>query len=68
MPKGPDGQKRPADAIGCAVHVARIATGEMEDRVSSSVGRAAGGVERAKVLSEARKREIAKAAAEARWS
>jgi len=28
MPKGPQGQKRPADAVGCAVKVARIATGE----------------------------------------
>jgi hypothetical protein len=28
MPKGPQGQKRPADVIGNAVHVMRIATGE----------------------------------------
>jgi hypothetical protein len=27
MPKGPQGQKRPADVIGNAVHVMRIATG-----------------------------------------
>jgi hypothetical protein len=31
MPKGPRGEKRPADAIGRAVMVARIATGEVED-------------------------------------
>lgn len=31
MPKGPQGQKRPADVIGNAVHVMRIATGEIED-------------------------------------
>ena len=31
MPRGPQGQKRPADVIGCAVAVARIATGEDED-------------------------------------
>ena len=31
MPKGPQGQKRPADAVGCAVQVARIATGEEEE-------------------------------------
>ena len=30
MPRGPQGQKRPADAIGNAVMVARIATGEIE--------------------------------------
>jgi hypothetical protein len=32
MPKGPDGRKRPADAIGRAVMVAQIATGEIEDQ------------------------------------
>ena len=31
MPKGPQGQKRPADAVGCAVQVAKIATGEEEE-------------------------------------
>jgi hypothetical protein len=28
MPTGPKGEKRPADVIGNAVHVMRIATGE----------------------------------------
>jgi len=28
MPKGPQGQKRPADVIGADVKVMRIATGE----------------------------------------
>ena len=31
MPKGPQGQKRPADVIGNAVHVMRIATGQIEE-------------------------------------
>ncbi len=31
MPKGPKGEKRPADVIGTAIKVARIATGEVED-------------------------------------
>ncbi len=31
MPKGPQGQKRPADAIGNTVHIARIATGEEQE-------------------------------------
>jgi hypothetical protein len=31
MPKGPQGQKRPADVIGAAVMVGRIATGEAQD-------------------------------------
>ncbi len=31
MPKGPKGEKRPADVIGAAVTVAKIATGEVGD-------------------------------------
>lgn len=31
MPKGPQGQKRAADAIGRAIMVAKIATGEVKD-------------------------------------
>ncbi len=38
MPKGPKGEKRPADVIGAAVMVGRIATGEIEDVVSSLKG------------------------------
>lgn len=33
MPTGPKGQKRPADVIGNAVRVMRIATGEESDEV-----------------------------------
>ena len=33
MPKGPKGEKRPADVIGNAVKVMRIATGEESDDV-----------------------------------
>ena len=31
MPRGPNGERRPADAVGCAVTVAKIATGEIEE-------------------------------------
>jgi hypothetical protein len=31
MPRGPKGEKRPADVIGNAVRVMKIATGEIED-------------------------------------
>jgi hypothetical protein len=34
MPRGPKGEKRPADVIGNAVHVMRIATGEIDDKVT----------------------------------
>lgn len=31
VPKGPRGEKRPVDTIGCAVALARIAVGELDD-------------------------------------
>ena len=37
MPKGPRGEKRPGDVIGAAIMVAKIATGEVEDNLPSSV-------------------------------
>ena len=71
MPKGPRGEKRPADAIGLALRVARIATGEEPEDQPVMKGRdggKVGGPSRATVLSSERRREIAKQAAEARWS
>jgi hypothetical protein len=41
MPRGPKGEKRPADVIGAAVMVARIATGEIEDTKGKAPNRAA---------------------------
>jgi hypothetical protein len=75
MPKGPKGQKRPADVIGNAVKVMRIATGEEEDdfpaddgkdKAAQSLGQR-GGKARAKALSPKKRKEIAKAAADTRW-
>jgi hypothetical protein len=31
VPKGPKGERRPADVIGAAIMVAKIATGEIDD-------------------------------------
>ena len=74
MPKGPQGQKRPADVVGCAVHVAKIATGEIEETLDEpkrqpnrAKGGRAGGKARAASMSSERRREIAAAAASARW-
>ena len=39
MPKGPKGEKRPADVIGAAIMVGKIATGEVEERESSGARR-----------------------------
>ena len=75
MPKGPKGEKRPADVVGAAVKVMKIATGEIEedtDKVpeknpaAAELGRL-GGQARAKKLSKKRRAEIAKKAAAARW-
>ena len=56
MPRGPKGQKRPADVIGNAVKVMQIATGEVEeefddggkDKAAQALGRK-GGLARAGV-------------------
>lgn len=73
MPKGPRGEKRPADVIGNAVRVMQIATGEVEDNPRDPAKQLAreggliGGKARAKKLSKKRRTEIAKKAARARW-
>lgn len=72
MPKGPNGQKRPADAIGLAVMIGKIATGEVEDtrdEVSSAAAQMGklGGKARAAAMTPERRAEIAKAAAAKRW-
>ena len=71
MPRGPKGEKRPADVIGNAVHVMRIATGEIEDQPSKAPNRAKGGIKggkaRAATLTPQQRSEIAKAASVARW-
>jgi hypothetical protein len=70
MPKGPQGQKRPADVIGAAIRVARIATGEEEETISQAVKAKAGkkgGPARAKKLTPEQRSKIASVAAQARW-
>jgi hypothetical protein len=76
VPKGPHGEKRPADAIGNAVRIARIATGEEPEELSPDDGKdpaakalgKKGGAARAKSMTPERRAEIAKAAADRRWS
>ena len=71
MPRGPKGEKRPADAVARAVMVARIATGEIEDNVELSSAAAQlgskGGKARAKKLTAEQRAEIARKAAAKRW-
>jgi hypothetical protein len=44
MPRGPKGEKRPADVIGNAVHVMRIATGEIDETATTEDGKNAAAV------------------------
>lgn len=71
MPKGPRGEMRPADVIGGAIMVARIAIGEIEESPAIKSGRIrsghAGGKARAEKLSASRRSEVARGAASARW-
>ena len=74
MPKGPRGEKRPADVIGGAVKVMRIAIGEEEDTqpddgkdsAAVSMGKR-GGAARAAAMTPERRAEIARKAAAKRW-
>jgi len=72
MPKGPNGERRPADVIGCAITVAKIATGETEDAIRPPSGRRrsgiAGAAARAQQLSGAERSDIAQKAATRRWA
>ncbi len=73
MPRGPKGQRRPADVIGNAVKVMRIATGEETEDTDSIKSAAAelgsrGGKARAANMIAEKRRSIARAAARKRWA
>jgi hypothetical protein len=75
MPRGPKGEKRPADVIGAAVMIGKIATGEIDDLTTDDGKNAAavalgrmGGKARAEGMTAKRRKEIAKKAAAKRWS
>jgi hypothetical protein len=76
MPTGPKGQRRPADVIGNAVHVMRLATGEIEEGAPVDDGKdpaaralgAKGGKKRAENMTPERRAEIARKAAAKRWA
>jgi len=74
MPKGPRGEKRPADVIGAAVKIMRIATGEEAEDTGQTPASAAaqlgklGGAARAKKLTSEQRKEIAQKGAAKRWN
>ncbi len=73
MPKGPQGQKRPADVIGNAVLIGKIATGEVKDTErdpgteANRKGGLKGGKARAEAMTPEQRAAIAKKAAKTRW-
>ena len=71
MSKGPNGEQRSADAVGCAVRVAKIATGEIVELPKTKSKRTksgqAGVAARAAKLTQNERQEIAQKAAMARW-
>ena len=71
MPKGPRGEKRPADVVGNAVLIGRIAVGDVPDakdnRAHATETASEGGRARARKLTSAERSRIAKSGATARW-
>jgi hypothetical protein len=77
MPRGPKGEKRPADTNAAAIMVTKVDTGEIEDvrPPPESKGKNAaavvlgrmGGRARAQALGKRRRAEIARKAAQKRW-
>src|SRR5712691_3924483 len=73
MPKGPQGQKRPADTVASALRGAKILTGEIaedtdngKDKAAQALGKK-GGRAQADRMTPERRKEIAKAAAAKEW-
>ena len=77
MPKGPQGQWRPAGAGALAAHVCRIATGDIEEtyepprtksgNTEASLRASKAGKARSAALAPDRRVDIAVKAAKARW-
>ncbi len=68
MPRGPNGERRPADAVGCAVTVAKIATGEIEEELPENrAGKVNGGKARANSMTPEERKALSEKAAAVRW-
>ena len=75
MPKGPRGEKRPADVVSAAIMVGKIATGEIAEQenersAAAELGRKGGlkgGKARAAGMTKKQRTAAAKNAAASRW-
>lgn len=77
MARGPQGEWRPDDLIACAVHVAKVATGQIEETYGAApdaiqeappTPAVAGRRARAATLTAEQRRSHARGAARARWA
>ena len=79
MPKGPNGEWRPTDPGACAVHVMKIATGQIEetydpperdaaDNAAAHSRAVKAGKARAESQTPEQRRALAKTGAAARWA
>ena len=72
MPKGPRGESRPPDIVGCAILVGRIAVGDVTEEPQVPSGRVRSGLAGAKARSDSltaqQRSDVARKAANARWS
>ena len=76
MPRGPEGQWRPAGPVAAGVHIGKLATGEINetyapparpDPVGDSRRASKAGKARASKQTPEQRRELAQAGATARW-
>jgi hypothetical protein len=73
VPRGPKGERRPADTNANAVLIGKIATGEVEDSGRDPAkelhrkGGLKGGKARAALLSPEERKRVAQKAAQERW-
>ena len=68
MPKGTQAQTRPADTIGSAVRVGKIATGEIQDDIKSGRVRSGKAGARNRKLTAQQRSDIGRKAAAKRWN
>ncbi len=71
MPKGPRGEIRPADLVGCAVKVARLSVGDETECLTQKSGRVRSGIAGAAArdanTTKEQRAEIARKASGSRW-
>ena len=68
---GPHGEKRPADTLANALHVAKLSTGDAKEEYinpAKQPGGHKGGKARAENMTAEQRREVAQRAAKARWA